>query len=99
MTPLPIDAVVPEVLAALDTAGAVVLVAPPGTGKTTRIPAALADRVAGQVWVLEPRRVAARAAATRVAEERGEPLGDTIGYAMRLDRRSGPRTQIGRAHV
>jgi ATP-dependent helicase HrpB len=94
MTPLPIDAVLPDVLAALDEHGAVVLVAPPGTGKTTRVPAAIADRVAGQVWVLEPRRIAARAAASRVASERGEVLGEHIGYAMRLDRKAGPRTRV-----
>ena len=91
---LPIDVVMPQVLDALATRGVVVLVAPPGTGKTTRVPAAVAETVAGQVWVLEPRRVAARAAASRVAEERGEALGEHVGYAMRLDRRSGPRTRV-----
>ncbi len=91
---LPIDDVMPAVLDALAARGAVVLVAPPGTGKTTRVPVAVADTVAGQVWVLEPRRIAARAAATRVAEERGEAVGEHVGYAMRLDRRAGPRTRV-----
>ncbi|MDP2314973.1 MAG: ATP-dependent helicase HrpB [Pseudomonadota bacterium] len=91
---LPIDAVLPAVLDALAERGAVVLVAPPGTGKTTRVPVAIAETVPGQVWVLEPRRIAARAAATRVAEERGEAVGEHVGYAMRLDRRAGPRTRV-----
>lgn len=94
LPPLPVDAVLPEVLDALARAGAVVLEAPPGAGKTTRVPPALLDAVAGQVWVLEPRRVAARASAARVAAERGEPVGETVGYAMRLDRRAGPRTRL-----
>lgn len=91
---LPIDAVVPELLARLAEAGAVVLEAPPGSGKTTRVPIALAREVDGQVWVLEPRRVAARAAAQRVADELGERVGETVGYAMRLDRQAGPRTRV-----
>ncbi len=92
--PLPIDDVMPAVLDALAARGVVVLVAPPGTGKTTRVPAAVAETVAGQVWVLEPRRIAARAAASRVAEERGEAIGEHVGYAMRMDRRVGPRTRV-----
>jgi ATP-dependent helicase HrpB len=92
--PLPIDDVLPAIRAALGDHGAVVLVAPPGTGKTTRVPTAVAEMVAGQTWVLEPRRIAARAAATRVAQERGEPVGEHIGYAMRLDKRAGPRTRV-----
>lgn len=92
--PLPIDRVVPEILAALREHGAVVLEAPPGSGKTTRVPIAVAGEVAGCVWVLEPRRVAARAAAQRVSDERGEPVGRTIGYAMRLDRKDSPETRV-----
>lgn len=92
--PLPIDAVLSGVLAALREHGAVVLEAPPGTGKTTRVPIAIAREVPGQVWVLEPRRVAARAAAQRVSEELGEPVGRTVGYAMRLDRRESPETRV-----
>lgn len=94
MQPLPIDAHLPAVLDALRDHGAVVLEAPPGTGKTTRVPPAVATIVPGQVWVLEPRRVAARAAATRVASERGEGVGGFVGYAMRLDRKAGPDTRV-----
>lgn len=93
-TPLPVDAVLPELLEALRTRGAVVLESPPGSGKTTRVPVAVAGMVAGQVWVLEPRRVAARAAAQRVASELGERVGETVGYAMRLDRQGGPGTRV-----
>lgn len=91
---LPIDEVLPALRARLAEAGAVVLEAPPGSGKTTRVPIALTHDVAGQVWVLEPRRVAARAAAQRVADELGERVGETVGYAMRLDRQAGPRTRV-----
>ena len=90
---LPVDAVIPELLAALD-AGPVVLQAPTGAGKTTRVPPALLGRVGGQVIVLEPRRVAARAAARRMAAERGERVGATVGYRVRLDDRSGPDTRL-----
>lgn len=93
MTPLPIDAVLAEVLAAA-RGGTFVLVAPPGAGKTTRVPPALLDVVQGEVVVLEPRRVAARAAARRMAEERGEPLGRTVGYQVRFDRVDSPATRI-----
>ncbi len=93
-TPLPVDAVLPEVLEHLRARGAVVLESPPGSGKTTRVPVAVAGIVPGQVWVLEPRRIAARAAAQRVASELGEAVGETVGYAMRLDRQGGPRTRV-----
>jgi ATP-dependent helicase HrpB len=66
----------------------VVVEAPPGAGKTTRVPSALLDAGlagAGNVLVLEPRRLAARMAARRVAEERGEALGETIGYQVRFE--------------
>lgn len=90
----PIDPLLPEVVAAVKAGGACVVEAPPGTGKTTRVPPALLDAVSGEVWVLEPRRIAARAAAAYVARERGEALGETVGYAMRFDRRAGPRTRL-----
>lgn len=93
-TPLPIDDALPAVREALRTSGAVVLEAPPGSGKTTRVPLAVAAEVTGQVWVLEPRRVAARAAAQRVSDELGERVGETVGYAMRLDRQSSERTRV-----
>lgn len=94
LSPLPIDQTLPELLAALLERGAAVLEAPPGSGKTTRVPPALMGVVAGQVWVLEPRRVAARAAAARVAFELGESVGERIGYAMRMDRKAGPKTRV-----
>ncbi|MEM1034735.1 MAG: DEAD/DEAH box helicase, partial [Myxococcota bacterium] len=74
--------------------GGVVVEAEPGAGKTTRVPAALLDVVAGAVVVLEPRRLAARLAATRVAAERGTALGDEVGYQVRFDNRTGPDTRL-----
>ena len=97
MTPLPIDAAVPAILAAVEADGAVVVEAPPGAGKTTRVPSALLDARltrTGEIWVLEPRRLPARLAATRVAAERGERVGETIGYSVRFDEAGGPRTRL-----
>ncbi|MFG1779288.1 ATP-dependent RNA helicase [Micromonospora sp. NPDC049048] len=91
---LPVRPVLPELVAALRGTGAGVLVAPPGTGKTTLAPLAVADEVSGRVLVAQPRRVAARAAARRMAALLGEPLGERIGYAVRGERRSGPRTRV-----
>ncbi len=91
---LPVVAVLPEIAAALGRCGAAVLVAPPGTGKTTLLPLALAGEVAGRVVVAEPRRVAARAAAARMAHLVGEPVGRRVGYAVRGERRTGPDTRI-----
>jgi len=91
--PLPIDPLLPEVLAALASAGTLVLRAPTGAGKTTRVPPALVDG-SGRVLVLEPRRVAARAAARRMAAEHGTPLGEHVGYHVRFDRKAGPRTRV-----
>ncbi|MCL7461198.1 ATP-dependent helicase HrpB [Pseudomonas sp. NW5] len=96
-TALPIDAVLPELRAALAARDEAVLEAPPGAGKTTRVPLALLDEpwLAGQtILMLEPRRLAARAAAERLASERGEPVGETVGYRIRLDSQVGPRTRI-----
>lgn len=96
MIPLPIDPHLPAVLEALARAGSLVLVAPPGSGKTTRLPRALLDAggIEGEIVVLEPRRIAARLAARRVAEELGEELGGTIGFQTRFeDVRSG-RTRV-----
>ena len=92
---LPIDPVLPELLATLDKAGAVVLQAPPGAGKTTRVPLALLDtEISGRIIMLEPRRVAARAAAVRMAETRGEAVGGTVGYRFRGDTRTSKTTRI-----
>lgn len=93
---LPIDDALPALLDAVRDAGVAVLVAPPGAGKTTRVPGALLDAglVDGKIWMLQPRRVAARASARRIAEERGVPLGGEVGYQVRFDRKVGPETQI-----
>jgi ATP-dependent helicase HrpB len=93
---LPVDAVLPDLLAALRTASNAVLVAPPGAGKTTAIaPALLGESwCTGEILLLSPRRLAARAAAERMAELTGERVGETIGYATRLDTKRSPRTRI-----
>jgi ATP-dependent helicase HrpB len=96
-TPLPIDAVVPDLLAALRRSPNVVLRAPTGAGKTTRVPPALLDggiAADKRILLLEPRRLAARAAARRMAQERGENVGETIGFQVRFERMFGPRTRI-----
>ncbi|QKV75965.1 ATP-dependent RNA helicase [Amycolatopsis sp. Hca4] len=91
---LPVRSVLPDVVAALERRGAAVLVAPPGTGKTTLVPLALASAGEGRVVVAEPRRLAARAAAARMAAILGEPVGETVGYAVRGDRKVSARTRI-----
>jgi len=95
--PLPIDAVLPDLIDALRARGSAVVVAPPGSGKTTRVaPAVLDSGLAGdqRVLVLQPRRVAARLAAARIADERGSDLGGEVGYRTRFDSRTGPRTRL-----
>lgn len=96
LVPLPIDPVLPELVRAVARDGSVVLEAPPGAGKTTRAPRALLDEgtIAGEIVVLEPRRLAARLAARRVAEELGEKLGDTVGYTVRFEDVSSKKTRI-----
>lgn len=93
--PLPVDHILPD-LAAKIRAGArqVIVRASPGTGKTTRIPPALLDLVAGQIWVLEPRRLAAKMAALRVAEELQTKPGDLVGWQMRFDSSLSQSTRI-----
>lgn len=93
---LPIDDVTPAVVDAVRARGVCVLVAPPGAGKTTRIPGALLDAgiVAGEIVVLQPRRLAARMAAARVASERRGELGAEVGYEVRFDRRVSAATKI-----
>ena len=120
LEPLPIDEVLPQIVSALDEHSSVVLRAPTGAGKTTRVPPALLDALVGRpfqadvnealhvgspssrprkadlrrVIVLEPRRVATRAAARRMAFERGCSLGDEVGYQVRFDRKWSERTRI-----
>jgi ATP-dependent helicase HrpB len=97
MNSLPIDVLLPELCQALALRDEAVLEAPPGAGKTTRVPLALLTQpwLAGQsIIMLEPRRLAARAAAERLASELGEAVGETVGYRIRLDSKVGPRTRI-----
>lgn len=97
MNSLPIDAVLPALRQALAERHEAVLEAPPGAGKTTRVPLALLGEpwLAGQrIVMLEPRRLAARAAAERMASELGEKVGETVGYRIRLDSKVGPGTRI-----
>ena len=93
---LPIDAVLPDLIAALREGPNAVLVAPPGAGKTTAIAPALLGQgwCTGQILLLSPRRLAARAAAERMAAVAGEQVGRTIGYATRLDTRQSAATRI-----
>ncbi len=96
-TPLPIDAALPALCEALQGRPNAVLVAPPGAGKTTRVPLALLDEPwvgKGKLIVLEPRRLAARGAANRMAQTLGEQVGETIGLRVRLGSRIGPKTRI-----
>lgn len=93
---LPIHAVLPDLLGALRTRANAVLVAPPGAGKTTAVaPALLGEEwCTGEVLLLSPRRLAARAAAERMAALAGEPVGQTFGYATRLDTKRSAKTRV-----
>jgi len=93
---LPIDAVLPDLCDALSRSGAAVLIAPPGAGKTTAVAPKLLDEdwCTGQIVLTSPRRVAARAAAERMADTLGEKPGETIGYMTRLDSKVSPRTRV-----
>jgi ATP-dependent helicase HrpB len=90
--PLPLDEHLPAIVSAVRARGAAVVIAPPGAGKTTRVPPALAED--GPVIVLQPRRLAARALARRIAAERGWTLGEEVGWQVRSERRFGPRTKV-----
>src|SRR5690242_18693651 len=97
MPPLPIDAVLPALKAALERGSSAVLVAAPGAGKTTRVPLALLEagwRNDNRIIMLEPRRLAARAAARFMAASLGGQAGETVGYRVRLESRVGPNTRI-----
>ncbi|MFJ4044244.1 ATP-dependent helicase HrpB [Microbacterium sp. NPDC089987] len=83
-----------DVERALDTSTALVISAPPGTGKTTLVPPLLASRPRGRVIVTQPRRVTARAAARRLAELDGSPLGGRVGFTVRGERRTSPETRV-----
>ena len=94
---LPVSGVLADVAAALEAHRRAVLSAPPGAGKTTLVPLYLLEeawRGDGRIILLEPRRLAARAAAARMAALAGEAVGETVGYRMRLDNRISARTRI-----
>ena len=91
---MPIDDALPALISALRDHGRAVLVAPPGAGKTTRVPLALLDHVQGRILMLEPRRLAARAAAARMAETLGEAPGATVGYRIRGESVPGRRIEV-----
>jgi ATP-dependent helicase HrpB len=91
---LPIDDLLPSIREALVHPSSLVIEAPPGAGKTTRVPPAVLDMVRGQVLVLEPRRLAARLAARRVAQELAEKPGETVGYQVRFEDLASPRTRL-----
>jgi ATP-dependent helicase HrpB len=95
--PLPIDAALPELTAALRTHSTAVLVAPPGAGKTTRVPLVLAEEPWAEkrrILVLEPRRLAARAAAERMAKTLGQRVGETVGLRVRFGSKVSNKTRI-----
>ena len=92
---LPVDGVLPQIVGAFERSPNVVLEAPPGAGKTTRVPPCLLSlHPSREVWVLEPRRLAARLAARRVAEELREPLGQTVGYQVRFEDVASQQTRL-----
>ncbi|MEL6572184.1 MAG: ATP-dependent helicase HrpB [Pseudomonadota bacterium] len=96
MTTLPVDAVLPDLVAALQKHRRAVLQAPPGAGKTSRVPLAMAEAgiIRGKIIMLEPRRLAVRAAADRLAQQRGEQPGATVGYRMRGDSKAGSQIEV-----
>src|SRR5258706_6264683 len=99
MVPLPIDRSLPEIVDALRRSRSLVIVAPPGAGKTTRVPLAMlhdgiVEREHRNIVMLQPRRVAARAAAARIAQENGWELGREVGYHVRFDRKIGRETRL-----
>ncbi len=94
LTPLPIDALLPQAAQLLDEHGSLVVIAPPGSGKTTRLAPALLEQVSGKILLLQPRRVAARLSARRIAFERGGQVGGEVGYRVRFDTQVGPKTRL-----
>jgi ATP-dependent helicase HrpB len=91
---LPVDRLLSDIVGSLERCPNLVIEAPPGAGKTTRVPPALLSLTRDEIVVLEPRRIAARMAARRVAEEMGEQLGETVGYQVRFEEAAGPRTRL-----
>ena len=91
---LPVDRILGDIQRSLAKSPNLVIEAPPGAGKTTRVPPALLSVIRGDILVLEPRRMAARLAARRVAQELGEKPGETAGYQVRFEEVAGPRTRL-----
>ncbi len=92
--PLPIDPLLPEIVQSVVRNPLTLLEAEPGAGKTTRVPPALLAHGLQNIYVLEPRRLAARMAARRVADELGEAVGETVGYQVRFEEVGSPRTKL-----
>lgn len=91
---LPVDAALPAIVSALRAQGAVVIQAEPGAGKTTRVPPALLQVVSGRVLVLEPRRLAAKLSAERVASELGVTVGEQVGFQVKLENKTSSATRL-----
>ena len=100
MSVFPIDPLLPELCARLHGTGTLILQAPPGAGKTTRVPLALmgelgaGPRLKGRILLIEPRRLAARAAAARLAQSIGEPIGQRVGYSVRNEQKRSANTHV-----
>ena len=103
MTAYPIDPLLPRLCEALQPGSTVLLQAPPGAGKTTRVPLALLGALGpmgdnrireGRIWMIEPRRLAARAAASRLAETLGESVGERVGFSVRGEQQRSAQTQV-----
>ena len=96
-TPLPIDPFLPDIQKALENHSSLILTAEPGAGKTTRVPPSMLNAPwlgKKEIWVLQPRRIAAKMAAHRVAEELGEEPGQQAGSHFRFEKKTGPRTRL-----
>lgn len=91
---LPIDELIPRIQESVRAGKDIILKASPGSGKTTRVPPALMESLPGEIWVLEPRRIAARMSAIRVAEELGQKPGELIGWQMRFDSVTSDQTRV-----
>lgn len=97
LVPLPIDPLIPEIVKELESHTSAVITAEPGAGKTTRVPPALLSASFAkdkEIWVLQPRRIAAKLAAARVASELGENIGETVGFQFRFEKRLSSRTRL-----
>src|SRR4051812_39122864 len=94
LQPLPIDTLLSEIVQCIEVSTISIVRADPGAGKTTRLPPALLNRAGRRVFVLEPRRLAARLAARHVAENLRSKLGEVVGYQVRFEKSGGPSTRL-----